>query len=245
MGDRPTEEGYGMICREEIWRILDGERTRSDHIAQLKDKARECHETAGCEPGASHYAREASRLTKSKVSFSTVLSVWAFVTVECSNRPGEQYPLSCRKIVELSRANGRHSPMLPMRQVQRAALELERLQMLDRWTRFDGIEMWGVRFPKRDPTEKPKRRQRRTPPKKQSVASDAQSVACAVPSVKNITRVNTLQSAPLESGARATTATHAPDSLESWLAAGRRDGVDLTEVEEMWRSIHGTEKDPS
>jgi len=245
MGDRPTEDGYGMICRQEIWRILDGERTRSEHIAQLKNNARECHETAGCEPGASHYAREASRLTKSKVSFATVLAVWAFVTVECSNRPGEQYPLSCRKIVELSRANGGHSPMLPMRQVQRAALELERLQMLERWTRFDGIEMWGVRFPKRDPKEKPKRSPRRTPPKRQSVASAAQSVASAVPSFKNNTRVNTLQSTPRESDAGATTATHAPNSLESWLAAGKRDGVDLGEVEAMRQSFHGTEKDPS
>jgi len=244
MGNRPTEDGYGMICRQEIWRILDGERTRSEHIARLKNNARECHETAGCEPGASHYVREASRLTKSKVSFSTVLAVWAFVTVECSNRPGEQYPLSCRKIVEMSRANGGHSPMLPMRQVQRAALELERLQMLDRWMRFDGIEMWGVRFPKRDPTEKPKRRQRRTPPKRQSGASAAEGGAGAVPSFKNNTR-DTLQSAPPESDDGATTATHPPDSLESWLASARRDGVDLAEVEEAWRSYTGTEQDPS
>ena len=239
MQDRPTRDGYGIICRRELDRILDGERTRSDHIAQLKNKARDCHETAGSEPGASHYLREARRLTKSKVAFSTVLTVWAFVTVECSGRPGESYPLSCRSIVEKSRSKGGAAPMLPMRQVQRAALELERLGMLERWT-FEGVEMWGIRFPDIET----KRRRRRTPPKKQSGASAAEGGASAARTSLDMTDVYTTQSAPTESGETTTTATHAPDSLESWLAAGRRDGVDLAEVEEMWRSIHGTEQDP-
>ena len=130
--------------------------------------------------------------------------------------------------------------MLPMRQVQRAALELERLGMLERWT-FEGVEMWGIRFPDIET----KRRRRRTPPKKQSGASAAEGGASAAPTSLDMTEVYTTQSAPTESGETTTTATHAPESLESWLAAGRRDGVDLAEVEEMWRSIHGTEKDPS
>lgn len=239
MQDRPTREGYGTICRMEINRILDGERTRSENIAQLKEKARKCREMACSEPGASYYIREASRLTKAKVSFATVLAVWSFVTVECTNRPGEQYPLSCRKIVELSRANKKQSPMLPIRQVQRAALELERLEMLERWIRFDGIEMWGIRFPEIDPKNKPKRSPRRTPPKKQSVASDAKDGAGDVLSSRIITEVNTLQSARGESDTTTTTAPLDPSSLESWLAAGRRDGVNLEEVEAMWRDLNG------
>jgi len=161
MQDRPTRDGYGIICRREVDRILDGERTRSEYIAQLRSNARDCHETAGSEPGAAYYLREARRLTKSKVGFATVLTVWSFVSVECSGRPGESYPLSCRSIVEKSRSKGGAAPMLPMRQVQRAALELERLGMLERWT-FQGVEMWGIRFPDIEP----KRRRRRTPPPK-------------------------------------------------------------------------------
>ena len=129
--------------------------------------------------------------------------------------------------------------MLPMRQVQRAALELERLGMLERWT-FEGVEMWGIRFPDIET----KRRRRRTPPKKQSGASAAEGGASAARTSLDMTEVYTTQSAPLESDDGATTAPPAPDSLESWLAAGKRDGVDLGEVEAMWRSFHGTEQDP-
>jgi hypothetical protein len=240
MQDRPTDGGYGMICRRELDRILDGERTRSAHIAQLKNKARECHETAGSEPGASHYQQQARRLTKSKVAFSTVLTVWAFVTVECSGRPGECYPLSCRSIVEKSRSKGGAAPMLPMRQVQRAALELERLGMLERWT-FEGVEMWGIRFPDIEP----KRRRRRTPPKKQSGASAAEGGASAARTSISMTEVFNTTERATESGKTTTAAPHAPNSLESWLAAGKRDGVDLGEVEAMWQSFHGTEQDAS
>ena len=129
--------------------------------------------------------------------------------------------------------------MLPMRQVQRAALELERLGMLERWT-FEGVEMWGIRFPDIET----KRRRRRTPPKKQSGASAAEGGASAARTSLDMTETSTLQSTPTETGEGTTTATHAPDSLESWLAAGKRDGVDLVEVEAMWESFHGTEKDP-
>jgi len=244
MGDRPTEGGYGMICRRELDRILDGERTRSANIARLKDNARGCHQTAGSEPGASHYLQQARRLTKSKVAFSTVLTVWAFVSVECSGRPGEQYPLSCRSIVEKSRSEGGAAPMLPMRQVQRAALELERLGMLERWT-FEGVEMWGIRFPELGKDKRPKRPRRRTPPKKEDGAGAAEGGASAARTSLDMTDVYTTENRPTESGQGATAATHAPDSLESWLAAGRRDGVDLAEVESMWRSFHGTEQEPS
>ena len=130
--------------------------------------------------------------------------------------------------------------MLPMRQVQRAALELERLGMLERWT-FEGVEMWGIRFPDIEP----KRRRRRTPPKKQSGASAAEGGASAARTSLDMTETSTLQSTPTETGEGTTTATHAPDSLESWLAAGKRDGVDLGEVEAMWQSFHGTEQDAS
>jgi len=240
MQDRPTRDGYGIICRRELDRILDGERTRSEYISQLRSNARECDETAGSEPGAAYYLREARRLTKSKVAFSTVLTVWAFVSIECSGRPGESYPLSCRSIVEKSRSKGGAVPMLPIRQVQRAALELERLGMLERWT-FEGVEMWGIRFPDIET----KRRRRRTPPQKQSGASAAEGGASAARTSLDMTDVFTLQSTPPETGAGTTTATHAPDSLASWLAAGKRDGVDLGEVEEMWRSFHGKKEDPA
>ena len=130
--------------------------------------------------------------------------------------------------------------MLPMRQVQRAALELERLGMLERWT-FEGVEMWGIRFPDIET----KRRRRRTPPKKEGGASAAEGGASAALTTLDITKTSTIQSAPTGSGETTTTATHAPDSLASWLAAGRRDGVDLAEVEAMWRSFHGTEQEPS
>jgi len=129
--------------------------------------------------------------------------------------------------------------MLPMRQVQRAALELERLGMLERWT-FEGVEMWGIRFPDIET----KRRRRRTPPKKQSGAGAAQGGASAALTTLDNTEIYTTENRRTESGQGATTAPHAPDSLASWLAAGRRDGVDLGEVEAMWRSFHGTEQDP-
>jgi len=237
--NRPTFAGYGLICTAEVNRILDGERTRSAHIAQLKNNARECHETAGSEPGASHYRQQARRLTKSKVGFATVLTVWTFVTLECSGRPGDCYPLSCRSIVEKSRPHAGASPMLPMRQVQRAALELERLGLLDRWT-FEGTEMWGMRFP----DIPAKRRRRRTPPKKEGGAGAAEGGAGAARTSLDMTDVYTTANRPTESGHGATDATHAPDSLASWLAAGKRDGVDLAEVEAMWRSFHGTEQEP-
>ena len=238
MQDRPTRDGYGIICRRELDRILDGERTRSENIARLQDKARECHETAGSEPGASHYLRQAQRLTKSKVAFATVLTVWAFVSVECSGRPGECYPLSCRAIVERSRSKGGAVPMLPMRQVQRAALELERLGMLERWT-FEGVEMWGMRFPELGQKIRPKRHRRRTPPKKQDGASAARDGASAARTSLSKTETSTTQSARGESDTTTTTAPLDPSSLESWLAAGRRDGVNLEEVEAMWRDLNG------
>ena len=145
--NRPTFAGYGLICTAEVNRILDGERTRTDRIQELRKKASTTNqESTGCEPSRSWYVEQAKRLTKSKVGFATVLTVWTFVTLECSNRPGDCYPMSSRHIVERSRAHGGADPMLNMRQVQRAALELERLGMLERWT-FEGVEMWGMRFP--------------------------------------------------------------------------------------------------
>ena len=129
--------------------------------------------------------------------------------------------------------------MLPMRQVQRAALELERLGMLERWT-FEGVEMWGIRFPDIET----KRRRRRTPPKKEGGASAAEGGASAAPTTLDMTDIYTTENRATESGQGATAATHAPDSLASWLAAGKRDGVDLAEVEAMWRSFHGTEPGP-
>jgi len=94
--------------------------------------------------------------------------------------------------------------------------------------------MWGIRFPDIET----KRRRRRTPPKKQSGASAAEGGASAAPTSLDMTEIYTTQSAPPESDDVATTATHAPHSLERWLANGRRDGADLAHVEEAWRDFH-------
>jgi len=233
--NRPTFAGYGLICMAEVNRILDGERTRTDHIEELRRKALSTEpEGNGSEPSRSWYLNQAKRLTKSKVGFATVLTVWTFVTLSCSNRPGDCYPLSCRGVVEKSRAHGMAEPMLNMRQVQRAALELERLGMLERWT-FEGREMWGMRFPD-IPT---KRRRRRTAPKKQSGASDARSGASDARTTLNSKNNYPLRNDTTNTASETTTATHDPNSLESWLAAGRRDGVNLEEVEAMWRDLNG------
>jgi len=232
--NRPTFAGYGLICAAEVNRILDGERTRTNRIQDLRGKASATNqESTGCEPSRSWYIDQAKRLTKSKVSFATVLTVFTFITLECSNRPGECYPLSSRHIVERSRPHGASEPMLNMRQVQRSALELERLGMLERWS-HNGVEMWGIRFP----DDQAKRRRRRTPPKKQSVASDARGVAGDARTSLNSTKDLSLQKRTTAPAEKTTTATHAPDSLESWLAAGRRDGVNLEEVEAMWKALH-------
>ena len=237
--NRPTFAGYGLICTAEVNRILDGERTRTDRIQELRKKASTTNqESTGCEPSRSWYVEQAKRLTKSKVGFATVLTVWTFVTLECSNRPGDCYPMSSRHIVERSRAHGGADPMLNMRQVQRAALELERLGMLERWT-FEGVEMWGMRFPDL-PT---KRRRRRTPPKKQSVASDARGVASDAHTTLDNTEILPLQKDTTAKPPQTTTATHDPSSLESWIAAGRRDGVNLEEVEAMWRDFHQADEE--
>ena len=236
--NRPTFAGYGLICTAEVDRILDGERTRTDRIQELRERAAQTGADNGCEPSRSWYAEQAKRLTKSKVSFATVLTVWTFVTLTCSNRPGDCYPLSCRGIVEKSRAHGGSEPMLPIRQVQRAALELERLGMLERWT-FEGTEMWGMRFPD-IPT---KRRRRRPPPKKQSGASAARSGASAARPALNSTEIFPLETDTTTKAPRTTTTTHDPSTLESWLAAGRRDGVNLEEVEAMWKDFHLAKKE--